>query len=490
MTKRFVDKLSAASQRNNSILCLGLDPDPIKFPLHFPGIDDDPQTTLVSWAQKLIEQTGDLVCCYKPNFAFYEQYGPPGLAALRQIIAAVPDDIPVLLDAKRGDIGSTATAYARAAFEVWGADAVTVNPYLGQDSIEPYLAYPGKMIFVLCYTSNPSAREFQAFTSQNNDQLFEHVARQAQTWGQPDQVAFVVGATQPQALAHFRALAPDRWVLAPGVGAQGGTVEEVLSAGLTQTGQGLIISASRSISYADDPRGAALALRSEIVETRSVVGGVMGQVSGVTHKDDTVGVENSKAELIFQLHETGCIQFGDFTLASGQSSPIYIDLRRISSSPDLLKLAAQAYTNLLAGLSFDCLAAVPYAALTIGTAVALTVDKPLIYPRKEVKSYGTGRAVEGIYASGDKVVIIEDLVTTGGSILTAVEPLTAAGLEVKDVVVLIDREQGGARCLAEAGYRLHAALPLSEVLDMLRRAGRVSEEAFERVKRYLVAVRK
>lgn len=488
MPKRFVDKLSSASQRNNSILCLGLDPDPIKFPLHFPGIADDPQAALLSWAQKLIEQTGDLVCCYKPNFAFYEQYGPPGLAALRQIIATVPDGIPVLLDAKRGDIGSTATAYARAAFEVWGADAITVNPYLGQDSIQPFLAYPGKMIFVLCYTSNPSAQEFQAFTSSNNDRLFEHVARQAQTWGGPDQIAFVVGATQPQALAHFRALAPDRWVLAPGVGAQGGTAEEALAAGLDQTGQGLIISVSRSISYADDPRAAALAVRAEIVEARSVLESVKSQVSGVKSKGSVSGAQDGKAELIFQLHETGCIQFGDFTLASGQLSPIYIDLRRISSSPDLLKQVARAYGDLLAGIRFDCLAAVPYAALTIGTAVALTVDKPLIYPRKEVKSYGTGRAVEGIYASGDRVVIIEDLVTTGGSVLTAIEPLTAAGLEVEDVVVLIDREQGGDRHLAEVGYRLHAALHLSEVLDTLRRAERVSKEAFERVKSYLGSV--
>jgi orotidine 5'-phosphate decarboxylase subfamily 2 len=170
--KSFVEKLTAAVERNNSLLCIGLDPNPRAYPDHFPKAIDT--AALVRWGTNIIEETADLVCCYKPNFAFYEQFGPPGLAALQQTIATVPDDIPVLLDAKRGDIGSTAAAYAYAAFEVWRADAITISPYLGQDSVTPFLKYPGKMVFILCFTSNPSAREVQEF-GRDGERLFEHI---------------------------------------------------------------------------------------------------------------------------------------------------------------------------------------------------------------------------------------------------------------------------------------------------------------------------
>jgi orotidine 5'-phosphate decarboxylase subfamily 2 len=149
----FVEKLTTAIRRNRSLLCVGLDPDPRRYPAHFGS--GPVEQELVSWGRRIIQATADMVCCYKPNIAFYEQFGVAGLTALEHVIAAVPDDIPVLQDAKRGDIGSTAAAYARAAFETWHADAVTVNPYLGRDAVAPFLAYPGKMAFVLCYTSNP-----------------------------------------------------------------------------------------------------------------------------------------------------------------------------------------------------------------------------------------------------------------------------------------------------------------------------------------------
>jgi uridine monophosphate synthetase len=470
--KSFVEKLTGAIDRNDSLLCLGLDPDPRKFPDFFPPTVD--AEALLAWGRALIEQTAGLVCCYKPNFAFYEQYGPAGLEALRRTIAAVPDDMPVLLDAKRGDIDSTAAAYARAAFEVWGADAITLSPYLGQDSVTPFLSYPGKMVFVLGYTSNPSAQEVQEF-GDGNQRLFEHIARQGQRWGSTDQVGFVVGATQPAALARFRALAPDRWILAPGVGAQGGDLAAALNAGLDHRGSGLIVPVSRSTIYAADPPAAAAALRDEINQARQAVGATPSK--NVSYPNQT--------GLILQLHEAGCVQFGQFTLASGLQSPIYIDLRRLTASPSLLRLAAQAYAGLLQPLTFDHLAAVPYAALTIGAAVGLATNSSLIYPRKEVKAYGAGRSVEGVFKAGEKAVVIEDLITSGGSILTAIETLVAAGLVVDDVAVLIDREQSGAETLAEAGYKLHAVLTLSQILTTLQAAGRISAEQAATVERYL-----
>jgi uridine monophosphate synthetase len=473
LTKSFFDKLTTAIEQNNSLLCVGLDPEPRKYSHHFPTqIDTE---ALVTWGKAIIEQTADLVCCYKPNIAFYEQHGPAGLAALQQTIAAVPDSIPVLLDAKRGDIGSTAVAYARAAFNTLGADAVTVSPYLGQDSIAPFLTHPGKAVFVLCYTSNPSAQAIQEF-GPSDTRLFEQVIYQAQTWGDPTQIAFVVGATQPQALARFRDLNQTHWILAPGIGAQGGDLEAALAAGLNQAGQGLIIPVSRAIIYADDPRQAAQALRESINQARQ------------THQSASQPT-HSLTSLITQLHDIGCVQFGEFTLASGKQSPIYIDLRRMGASAPLLKQAARAYAAMLRDLTFDHIAGVPYAALPIGTAVALEMNRSLIYPRKEVKAHGTGKTVEGRFEPGDTAIIIEDLVTSAGSVMTAIETLEGVSLKISDVAVLIDREQGGPENLAAKGYRLHAALKMADILDVLAQTGRISAATVEQVKAYLAANR-
>lgn len=494
-TPSFVEKLSGAIERNQSLLCLGLDPDPRQFPQHFPQTVD--AAALLVWGQALIKQTADLVCCYKPNFAFYEQYGPPGLEALRQTIALASAHAPVLLDAKRGDIGSTAAAYACAAFEVWGADAVTVNPYLGRDGVTPFLAYPGKMVFVLGYTSNPSAHEIQEYGGEAG-WLYEHVIRRGQTWGSDEQIGFVIGATQPQALARFRQLTPARsaWILAPGIGAQQGDLNAALAAGLDSRGQGMIVPVSRAVIYAPDPRAATLALRDEINRVRTtlttalaeglpqLLGGSGGQVANLP--DVTKSAASPEASpytnLILQLHETGCVQFGNFTLASGRQSPIYLDLRRLMSRPALLRLAAQAYARLLQTAAFDRLAAVPYAALTIGTAVALEIGRPLIYPRKEVKDYGARQAVEGVFVPGETAVVIEDLVTKGGSALKAIKTLEAAGLHVSEVVVLIDREEGGRDALQQAGYKLQAALTLSQILETLQQHGRITPEQVQAVK--------
>lgn len=469
--KSFITKITEAVARNNSLLCVGLDPDPENYPDHFPkDIDTE---TLVNWGIDIIKQTTQFVCCYKPNFAFYEQHGPAGLEALRQTIAAIPNNIPVLLDAKRGDIGSTAAAYARAAFEVWGADAVTVNPYLGYDSVAPFLEFPGKMAFVLCYTSNPSAKEIQEF-GPNDKKLYEHIIRLGQNWGGVDQIGFVVGATQPHALEVVRGLMPEyhHWILAPGIGAQGADLTKALSAGLDKEGGGVIVPISRGIIYAKNPRVAARTLNGEINQVRQRI--KLSQ-----------GITLLQTELIMALYETGCIQFGHFTLASGQQSPIYIDLRRMSADPTLLKMAALAYADILRPLTYNHLAAVPYAALPIGTAVSLTTGNPLIYPRKEVKEYGTGKSIEGVFTAGERAVVIEDLVTSGGSVLKAIEQLKAAQILVSDVVVLIDREQGGRENLTQKGYRLHTALRLSEILDVLYDAGHITAEQVGRVRRYL-----
>jgi uridine monophosphate synthetase len=424
-----------------------------------------PGDDLFSFNRRIIDATKELICAYKPNFAFYESAGPEGLEALRRTVAYIHEatDVPVILDAKRGDIGSTATAYAHAAFEVWGADALTVNPYLGRDSVAPFTGYADRGVFLLCHTSNPGATDLQTLPCPSRP-LYEAVAAKAAAWG----TGLVVGATYPEALARVRAHAPDAWILLPGVGAQGGDLSAALAAGLRADGLGVVVNSSRGIIYAGDPGQAAWKLRQQINAARSSL---------------KATAYNARTALTLALHDIGAIKFGEFTLASGQKSPIYIDLRLLASYPAVLREAALAYAGLLrremgiqdAGSGIR-LAAIPYAAIPIGSAVSLEMELPMIYPRKEAKAYGTARQIEGEFQPGDRAIVLDDLITTGGSKLKAIEPLRAAGLEVRDVVVLIDREQGGGDELAEAGYRLHAVLGLGEMLDTLVEAGRISVE--------------
>ncbi|MDF1513877.1 MAG: orotidine-5'-phosphate decarboxylase [Anaerolineae bacterium] len=458
----FVDKLLRAIHKHHSLLCVGLDPDINRIPAGFmPGKRDIERQH--DYCLSIIEQTEDQVCCYKPNIAFFEKSGAAGWQALKDVVAAIPGDIPVLLDAKRGDIGNTAKAYASAAFDHLGVDAITLNPYLGVDSVSPFLEHPGKMAFILCYTSNPSAAQIQQY---GNPPLFQHLANLSQAWGDATQVGYVVGATQPDALSEVRAIVPDRWILAPGVGAQGGNLEAALASGLDAHGLGMIIPVSRSVMYAGDPRAAAQELRQNINTAR--------QSGPANH-------HLNHQRLIQSLFESGCVQFGDFTLASGKKSPIYIDLRRAMSYPALFSRVILAYAQVLSTLEYDILAAVPYAALPVTGGLGQHLGVPMIYPRKEVKTYGTGKEVEGAFSPGQVAVAIEDVVTTGGSLLTALETLKKAQLGVKDVVVLVDREQDGGTRLLKAGYQLHAVLTLRQILDALKASGSIDRETVNRV---------
>lgn len=465
----FIEKLNKAIERNNSLLCVGMDPTRQVLP---PG--EDTFARLLSWAQALIEQTRDLVCCYKPNIAFFEQFGPKGIRALYEIIPMIPEDIPFILDAKRGDIGSTAEAYATACYQWFKADAVTLSPYLGQDAVKPFVEDEEKSVFLLCQTSNPSASEIQAH---GNPELYLHVAQVSKNWGKPGQIGLVVGATKPEALKKVRQINPDAWILAPGIGAQGGNLQLALTAGLRADGLGMIVPVSRSVMNAEDPRAAAAALRDEINQIRA-------EVIATAQKQ---GTEDEKrfTTLINGLFEVGCVKFGNFTLASGKQSSVYLDLRRLVSYPEVLDLAVEAYIDTLVKLNYDFLAGVPYAALPIASIAASKLRQPMVYPRKEVKQHGTGQLVEGVFEQGQRAVMVEDVITSGGSLLTSSDALQSVGLVADQAVVLVDREQGGVHALAEQGMQVYPVLKFSEILAVLHQEGKIDDATYKMVSDYL-----
>src|SRR4030065_103197 len=208
---KFVDKLLSASRRNKSLLCIGLDPD----------ITLMPKAGLFDFNKAIIDTTADLVYAYKPNLAFYEASGIEGLKVLQKTIEYIPDDIPIIGDGKRGDIGNTARAYAKALFVTFGCDAATVSPYLGFDSVEPFIDYKDKGIFILCRTSNPGAVDFQSLVNAQGRPLYESVARKAREWDIRGNIGLVVGATYPDELKAIRHMCPEMPLLIPGIGAQG-----------------------------------------------------------------------------------------------------------------------------------------------------------------------------------------------------------------------------------------------------------------------------
>lgn len=472
----FFTRLENRACRIDSLLCVGLDPHPADL---FGRRGDDIPSQLFDFCRRLIDATEDSALAFKPNIAFFEAHGPEGVSALKKVIDSVPEGIPVILDAKRGDVASTAQAYAQAVFNALGADALTINPLLGYDALEPFLDDLERGVFVLCKTSNPGASDFQGLTLENGDFLYEIVARKAREWNHNDNVGLVVGATQPQALERVRKLAPDIWILAPGVGAQGGGLGEALECGLRSDGLGLLISVSRGISRADDPRQAATDFRNEINRLREEID--LDRGTRIQHFESN----HLRSKIADGLLETGCIKFGEFKLKSGLLSPIYIDLRQLVAFPRLLVQIAKVYIPLLNQISFDQLAALPYGALPIATAIGIQGGWSYVYPRKEVKDYGTRATVEGVFKPGERVVIIDDLVTTGGSKFEGIEKLTLAGLEVTDVVVLIDRQSGAREALSQAGYRLHAVYTLTQLLDYWERMRRVPVEKIIAVRRFL-----
>jgi len=257
----------------SSLVCIGLDP-------HVSDLPEPTAASALDFCLNLVKQTAPYAAAFKPNVAFFELFGPAGWTALKNVIEVIQEEsdrkgslIPVILDAKRGDIASTAEAYAQSAFEQLGVHAITLNPYLGKDSIEPFIRNPENGAFLLCKTSNAGSMDLQNLLvlpvgAESSAPLYIYVAHLARQWNEKDNIGIVVGATHPAIMSDIRAAAPDLWFLSPGVGAQGADLETALKAGLRKDGKGMLINVSRSIARAENPGLAAAELRDEILSVK------------------------------------------------------------------------------------------------------------------------------------------------------------------------------------------------------------------------------
>ncbi|KAF0693196.1 Aste57867_15790 [Aphanomyces stellatus] len=422
----FFASIRARAQKINSLLCVGLDPHVSELPAHTAEAAE-------RFCLDLIAQTTEVAVAYKPNAAFFEVFGAAGISALDRVIAAIPAEIPVLLDAKRGDISTTAAAYAAAAFKSAKAHAITLAPYMGQDSIDPFLdarEYPEKGCFVLCKTSNPTSDDFQTLTLSDGSMVYEAVAKKALAWNTHDNIGLVVGATDVAALKNVRRIVPDMWLLAPGLGAQGGNLEEAVLAGLSEDGFGLLLPVSRGISKAADPRAAALAFRDAINAVRAT--------------------KRAAVQTQFLSFCLNCsvLKLGSFTLKSGRQSPYFFNAGLFKTGRMLRELGRfYAKTIHASGIEFDVLFGPAYKGITLAAAVAIAydelygVDLPFTYNRKEAKDHGEGGVLVGADVAGKRVLLIDDVITAGTAITEAMGILSAAKAHVVGVCISLDRQE-------------------------------------------------
>lgn len=259
------EKLFEQILQKKSYLCIGLDTDPKRLPEHLLDHEDP----VFEFNRQIVEATADLCVAYKPNIAFYEAQGPKGWVSLEKTLEIIPDEIFTIADAKRGDIGNTSELYARAFFETMNFDSITVAPYMGADSVKPFLVQPGRWVILLALTSNPGSKDFQMLklSDGNEEYLFEQVLRESANWASVGQMMYVVGATQGEYIERVRAIVPNHFLLVPGVGAQGGSLEEISRLGMNQQ-CGLLVNSSRAIIYASSGRDFAERAREAALEVQ------------------------------------------------------------------------------------------------------------------------------------------------------------------------------------------------------------------------------
>ena len=482
----FVQLTDAIAQRQ-SLLVTGLDPNPEMLQSWGARRGLGGRSFMSQarhWVKAVIEATAEHVCAYKPSLGFYQALGPVGLELLLEVRDLVPRDLPLIVDAKHGDLNS-ASALANYLFRELGADGVTLSPFAGHDIAAPFLLYPEKGVLITCHSSNPAARILQHAPS-DDDPHYLRIVRESQLWATPEQLLLEVGTSDPAVLARVRQAAPERFLLLRSLWSEEEKLLAMLDAGLGRAGDGLLLPLPQSLLVEDAIEEGAATLkrrinstRERLLEERLASGSDDACALWLPQPQVAAAEADPMAELIVDLFDIGCLLFGEFVQASGTVFSYYIDLRQIISDPNLFHRVLHAYAGELEGLEFDRIAGIPYGSLPTATGLSLQLHKPLIYPRKEVKAHGARRLIEGDFESGDRVVVVDDILITGGSVLEGIAKLESSGLQVRDVVVFIDHggdhDRHAKERLAAAGYRCHAVLDIGRITRVLHQAGRLSD---------------
>jgi len=439
----FWSSVSSRAATKGSYLCVGLDP-------HEAASAEAAYEACSS----VIEETAEYACCFKPNSAFFEVHGGPGIEALKRVVEKCHEKgAPVLLDCKRGDVGSTAQKYAETCFDLLQVDAVTLSPYLGWDAIKPFANYEGKGLFILCATSNPSAGTVQ--TPAVRDAV-ARMSTAAGAWGAQmgggHPLGLVVGATDVAALRRVRELNDDAWILAPGVGAQGGDLADAVRAGRAQRKDDprLIVPVSRGIANADDRAAKAKELRDGLND--ALGGGLLLLLTGKDDDDATSERHHQKqppAAFVEAALGCGALKFGDFTLKSGRLSPYFFNAGLFSAGSHVNALF-DAYAARVArsGVDFDVIFGPAYKGIPLcaGVAAALArdfnVDVAYAYDRKEAKDHGEGGTLVGADVRGKRVLLIDDVISAGTAIREAASLLVdKSGATLVAACVALDRQE-------------------------------------------------
>ena len=502
----FFVQLTDAIAERQSLLVTGLDPNPEMLQSWATRHGMGGRSFLSQarhWIKAVIEETAPHVCAYKPSLGFYQSLGPVGLELLLEVRDLVPRELPLIVDTKHGDLNSS-SAMAHYLFKEFGADAVTLSPLAGQDIAAPFLLYPGKAVVMTCHSSNQAARLFQHYPSEETP-LYLQIVRETQLWGTPEQVLLEVGTSDPAILARVRAEAPERFLILRSLWSEEDNLEAMLEAGLSAAADGLLLPLPQHLLVEDNLAAKAEGLKQQISSTRErwlekQTRTNQDQQDGPrcdlwlpdptpsrdpleSHpnpaQQDKPQPDEELSSLIVELFDIGCLLFGDYVQASGAVFNYYIDLRQIISDPNLFHRVLHAYAGQLEGLIFDRIAGIPYGSLPTATGLSLQLHKPLIYPRKEVKAHGARRLIEGDFKEGDHVVVVDDILITGGSVLEGIAKLESSGLVVRDVVVFIDHggdhDRHAKERLSEAGYRCHAVLSIDQITNVLHHAGRLND---------------
>lgn len=499
----FFTALTDAMSTRKSLLVTGLDPNPemLRSWADLRGLNGRSLLSQArSWCKSVIEETADHVCAYKPSLGFYQAMGSAGVELLLEVRELLPPDLPLIIDIKHGDLNSS-SAIASYLFQSLHADAVTLNPFAGQDIAAPFLVYPGKGVFINCHSSNPAARNLQHHPDEHNP-FYLKVVQESQSWGTPEQLLLEVGTSDPGILAAVRQAAPNRFVMLRSLWGEEANLQRLLESGFNTTGDGLLLPLPQNLLNESNINEQTATLKKRINHIRqqhlqrtppadpldSMQCQIWPQLN-LVHQDCNTTTNNHAGlkainqdlrDLVIDLFDIRCLLFGEFEQASGAVFNYYVDLRQIISDPALFHRVLDCYAQVLKPLQFDRIAGIPYGSLPTATGLSLQLHKPLIYPRKEVKAHGTRRMVEGEFREGETIAVVDDILITGGSVMEGIGKLESSGLNVRDVVVFLDHgglnDLRAKKRLETHGAKLHAVLTLDIVSHVLATTGRINPE--------------